>query len=62
MKLHKSDGSELKYMTNDLYSFPPSLKPWEHVDTVDTQYLNQSYAPLINPVKKTLHIELYLRK
>ena len=41
---------------------PPSLKPCEPGDTTDTQYMNQSHAPLTNPLKKALHIELYNEK
>ena len=46
-------------MTYDLYLLPPPLKPCEHVDSTDTCYLNQTYAPLVNPLKRALDIELY---
>ena len=58
-KLHKYDSSELKFMAYDLYPFPPSLKPCDLVDTMGTRYLNQSHDPIVNPLNKSLHIELY---
>ena len=48
-------------MAYDLYP-PPSLKPCEPVDTIDTRYLSQSHAFLTNPLKKALHLELYNEK
>ena len=58
-KLHKPDNPEFKFMAYNLYSLPPSLKPYEPLDTIDTRYLNQSYAPPINPLDKYMHIALY---
>ena len=49
-------------MTYDLYLLPPPLKPCEHVDSTDTCYLNQIHAPLVNPLKRALDIELYNEK
>ena len=49
-------------MTYDLYLFLPFLKYCEHVDTTDTQYINQSIVYLVNPLQITLHIELYNEK
>ena len=46
-------------MAYDVYPLPHSLKPCEPVDTTDTRYLNQSYTPVANPLKKALHVELY---
>ena len=60
--LHKPDSPELKFMAYDLYPLPPSLTPCEPVDTIDTQYLNQSHTPITSPLKKYLHIELYNEK
>ena len=45
-----------------MYPLTPSLKPYEPVDTTDTRYLNQSHAPLTNPLKKALYIKLYNEK
>ena len=39
-KLNKPDSSELKFVNYDLYSLPPSLKPYTPVDSADTCYLN----------------------
>ena len=58
-KLHRPDSSELKFMAYDLYPSPPSLKPCALVDTIDTRYLNQSHDPIVNPLNKSLHIQLY---
>ena len=61
-KLHRPDAPELKTMAYDLYPLPPALKPCEPVDSTDTRYLNQSHEPIANPLKKSLHIELYNEK
>ena len=61
-KLNKPDSPELKFMAPDLYPLPPSLKPCEPVDSTDTRYLNQTHAPLVNPLKKFLHVERYNEK
>ena len=39
-------------MTADAYFLPPSLKLREPVDSFDTRYLNQSYSPIVNPLRK----------
>ena len=49
-------------MSEDLYILPPSLKPCEPVDGSDTRYLNQTHAPIVNPLHKPLSIELYNEK
>ena len=61
-KLHKQDGSKLKFMSYDLYLLLPSLEPCEPVDTADSRYINEKHNPLVNPLKKSLHIELYNEK
>ena len=61
-KLNKLDSPELNFMARDLYSLPSSLRPCEQVDSTDTRYLNQTHAPLVNPLKRSLHIELYNEK
>ena len=45
-------------MDVDLYLLLPSLKPCEPVDSLDTR-LNQSYSLIVNPLRKSLSIELY---
>ena len=49
-KLNKPDSPDLKFMSEDLYILPPSLKPCEPVDGLDTRYLNQTHAPIVNPL------------
>ena len=61
-KLHKPDSPELKFMAYDMYPLPPSLKQCEPVDKNYSRYLNQQHTPLVNPLKKVLHIELYNEK
>ena len=61
-KLNMPNSPELKFMAYDLYLLLPSLKPCETVDTTYTQYMDQSHAPIINPLKKALRIELYNTK
>ena len=46
-------------MVADLYALLPSLKPFEPVDSSNSRYLNQSYSPIVNPLRKPLNIELY---
>ena len=55
-KLYKVDSPTLKFMTVDLHPLPPSLKPCELVDSSDTRYLNQSYSPFVNQLRKILNI------
>ena len=54
----KPDSPELKSMAYASYPLTLSLKPYEPVDTTDTQYLNQIYTPLDHPLKRALHIEV----
>ena len=61
-KLNKQYSPELKFIAYDSYPLPPFLQPCEPVDLTDTRYLNQMHAPLINPLKKALDIELYNEK
>ena len=51
-KLNKTDRPELKFMAHDLYPLPPSLKPYEPIDSTDTRYLNHIHASLVNSLKK----------
>ena len=60
--LNKSDSSKLKFIFYDLYSLSPFLKPYKSVDSIDTRYLNQTHALLVNLLKKALDIELYNEK
>ena len=53
-KLNNLDSPEFKFMPEDLYILPPPLKPCEPIDGSDTRYLNQSYAPIVNQLKKTI--------
>ena len=57
-ELNKTDSSELKFMAYDLHPLFQSLKPWEHVDRIDTRYLNQVYAQLLNSLKTHLILSL----
>ena len=50
-KLKKPNSPEFKFMSEDLYILPPSLKPCEPVDDSDTRYLNHSYVPIVDPLK-----------
>ena len=59
LKLYKPDSPDLQFMVVDLYPLPLSLKLCEHVDSSDTRYLNQSYSPIVNPLREPLNIELY---
>ena len=58
--LHKYDSPELKYMAYDSYPHPLSLQPCEPIAIIGTYYLNQSHAPLINPLMKSLYIDFFL--
>ena len=58
-KLYNTDSPEIKSIAHDLYPLLQSIKPCESIDSIDIRYLDQSYDPLVNPLKKSLHIELY---
>ena len=61
-KLNKPDSPELKFMDHYLYPLSPSFKPRDPIDSTDTRYLNQHHTPLVNPLKKALHLALYNEK
>ena len=46
-------------MATDLYPLPPSLKPYEAVDSSNIRYLNHSHSFIVNPLSKILNIEVY---
>ena len=45
-------------MVTDLYPLPPSLELCEPVDRSDSRYLNQSHSFIVNPLRKSLNIEI----
>lgn len=47
-----------KYRGCDLYLLPPSLYPSNPLDTMDQRYINFEHAPILNPLKKPLRIEI----
>jgi len=51
-----------KYKNTELYLLPPSLFPVHLLDTMDKRYLNIKFAPIVNPLKRSLKIELYNEK
>ena len=51
-KLNKPNIPEFNFISEDLYILPSSLKLYEPMDGSDTRYLNQSHAPIVNPLKK----------
>ena len=61
-KMNKPDNPELNFMSDNFYILPTFLKPCEQIDISDTRYLNQSHAPIVNPLNKDLNIELYNEK
>ena len=48
-----------KYKSTELYLLPPALFPSSPLDTIDQRYLDSRYAPIVNPLKAPLRIELY---
>ena len=57
-KLYKPNSPMLKFMNVGIYPLLLSLKPCEPIDSSDTRYLNRSYSPIVNPLRKALNIEL----
>ena len=55
----KPDSQIRKYKSTELYLLPPAIFPSEPLDTVDQRYLSYEHAPIHNPLKKPLNIELY---
>ena len=52
-------SSKRNYKNTELYLLPPALFPSHPLDTIDQRYLNSSHAPIANPLKKSMKIELY---
>jgi len=46
----------------DIYLLPPALFPLQPFDTIEQRYLNSTYDPIVNPLKKSMKIELYNEK
>ena len=61
-KSNKTVSPKFKFISEELYIFPSSLKPCEPVENSDTRYLNQSFASIVNLLKKSLNIKLYNKK
>ena len=59
--MNKPDSPELNFMSENLYVLLLSLKPCEPIDSSDTLYLNQSHAPIVNPLKN-INFKLYNEK
>ena len=60
-KFNKPDSSKLKFMAYDLYPLPPSLKPYEPIDSTDARYFNQTHASLVNPLKMICTLNCIMR-
>ena len=58
----KPSSAKRKYKNTELYLLPPALFPSKPLDTIDQRYLDSRNAPIVNPLKKTLRIELYNNK
>ena len=52
-KTNTPDCPDLKFMSEDLYILSPSLRSCEPIVSCDSPYLNQSHAPIVNPLKNT---------
>jgi len=55
-------SSKRKYKNTDIYLLPPALFPLQLFDTIEQRYLNSTYDPIVNPLKKSTKIELYSEK
>ena len=58
-KVNQPNAPKLKYHTQDISLLPPAIRPVETLDGPDTRYLNQSHAPIPNPLKTAFKIDLY---
>ena len=52
-------SAKRKYTNTELYVLPPTLFPSDPLDTIDQRYLDNQFAPIVNPLKGALKIELY---
>ena len=52
-------ASKCKYKNTELYLLPPALFPSQPLDTIDQCYLSSTHVPIVNPLKKSMKIELY---
>jgi len=51
-----------KYKNTELYLLPPSFFSVDLLDTIGQRYLTSKYAPVVNPLKRSIKIELYNNK
>ena len=52
-------SSNRKYKNTKLYLLPPALFLSHPLDTIDQRYLDSTHAPIVNPLKKSMKIDLY---
>jgi len=57
-----TSASKQKYKNTELYLLPPSLFTVHPLDTIDQRYLDTCVAPIVNPLKRSMKIELYNEK
>ena len=55
-------SAKRKYTSLELYLLAPALFPSQPLDTINQQYLNSTHDPIVNPLMKSLKIELYNNK
>ena len=61
-EVHRYDdplSAKRKYKNTELYLLPPALFPSTPLDTIDQHYLDNQFAPIVNPLKGALKVELY---
>ena len=56
------DSTVREYKNTELYLLPPSLFPSEVLDTIDERYIDCKNAPIVSPLLKPMHVELYNEK
>jgi len=48
-----------KYKNTELYLLPPALSSSHPPNTINQQYIDSMHAPIVNPLRKSMKIELY---
>ena len=55
----KPNGTDRKFLAQDMYAFPPQILPCDQIDLPYSRYMNTSFAPVARLFKDMFNIESY---